>query len=143
MDNWWKNGVAFSCTQCAKCCSARDDIAYVYVNKQERQLIADNLRLSLPEFTRKYSKRNPDGKRYLLFVNGDCIFLVNKKCTIHHCKPTQCRTWPFWEEVMASREDYQKMVLDFCPGSNVDLPLISSSQIDSQIQETEDAFFEV
>jgi hypothetical protein len=34
-------------------------------------------------------------------------------------------------------------VLDFCPGSNVDSPVVKADDIKKQINETEDAFFEV
>lgn len=143
MDKWWKNGVAFSCIQCAKCCSARDDVAYVYVNQGERQLMAKELQLPLATFTKRYARRADDGKYYLNFVDQHCIFLEDKKCTMHHIKPTQCRTWPFWEEAMASKAEYKKQVLDFCPGSNVDSPVVKADDIEKQINETEDAFFEV
>jgi len=143
MENWWKNGVAFSCKQCAKCCSARDGMSYVYVNTSERRLLADNLRLSLAVFTKKYSLREPNGQWHLRFVNGSCIFLQNNKCTVHQVKPTQCRTWPFWNEVMESKAEYTRQVLDFCPGSNVKQPIVSASDIKQQIIDTDAAFFEV
>lgn len=143
MNKWWKNGIAFSCTQCAKCCNVHDDMAYVYVNRHERQRIADQLQITLGAFTKEYTRRDSDGQHHLLFIDDHCIFLEDKQCTIHDAKPTQCRTWPFWEEVMVSKSEYQKQVLDFCPGSNVEQPVISADSIDKQILETEDAFFEV
>jgi hypothetical protein len=143
MNKWWKNGVAFSCTQCGKCCNARDDVAYVYVSQHERRLLAKEFKMSVATFTRHYALRENDGKFFLRFIDGHCIFLHDNKCIVHHVKPTQCRTWPFWEEVMASKEVYQNQVLDFCPGSNVDTPIISTNEIAKQIKETDNAFFEV
>lgn len=29
-------------------------------------------------------------------VNGDCIFLKNKKCSIYNVRPNICRMYPYW-----------------------------------------------
>lgn len=31
--------------------------------------------------------------------NGDCVLLDpdKRKCMVYNSRPTQCRTWPFWE----------------------------------------------
>ena len=47
--------------------------------------------------------------------NGNCLFLKNKKCTVYKFRPTQCRTWPFWPEIMNSKQ-WNKEVVKFCPG---------------------------
>ncbi|MDP6962614.1 MAG: YkgJ family cysteine cluster protein [Planctomycetota bacterium] len=143
MKNWWKYGVAFSCQRCAKCCHARDGIAYVYVNRRERAAIAAKLEVPLATFDQKYVDYQDHAKAHVKFVGGKCMFLKNNQCSINAVKPTQCRTWPFWEEIMVSQESYKQQVLDFCPGSQVSQPTIAPESIADQIQETEDAFFEV
>ncbi|MFZ4403918.1 MAG: YkgJ family cysteine cluster protein, partial [Pseudobdellovibrionaceae bacterium] len=45
----------------------------------------------------------------------DCLFLKDKKCSIYEARPTQCRTWPFWPEVMPAKA-WKKDVVSFCPG---------------------------
>ena len=47
--------------------------------------------------------------------NPDCMFLKDKKCSVYEARPTQCRTWPFWPEVMPAKA-WKKEVLAFCPG---------------------------
>lgn len=42
-----------------------------------------------------------------------CMFdYIDNMCTIYEHRPSQCRTFPFWE---GYREKYQDL-LEFCPG---------------------------
>ncbi len=52
-------------------------------------------------------KDNPAG--------GDCIYLKDKRCSVYEGRPTQCRTWPFWPDVLNART-WKKEVATFCPG---------------------------
>ena len=77
--------------------------------------MARSLGLSTPEFTKKYCTKS-DGIYHL--IDGDdglCTFLDNKKCGIYAGRPSQCRTWPFWPEVMDAKV-WKKEVAAFCPG---------------------------
>jgi len=139
MEEWWKDGLAFSCTQCGKCCHGRGEVAHVYVNYAERQKMADFLDIELAVFNRLYTRLDEDGHRLLKFVEGHCIFLEEAVCTVHESKPVQCRTWPFWEELLESKDAYQKQVLDFCPGSDVETPIVPAASIRAQMEETEAA----
>jgi Fe-S-cluster containining protein len=44
-----------------------------------------------------------------------CPFLLAGGCGIHPAKPTQCRTFPFWPELVESRAAW-KRTARFCPG---------------------------
>ena len=117
---WYAAGLAFSCQQSGNCCSGAP--GYVWVTPEEVKAIADLL-------------GRPDGrlgKRYLRHVdtrvslkekpNGDCIFLERSDggcttCSIHPAKPTQCRTWPFWDYNLASPERWNDAARG-CPGIN-------------------------
>jgi Fe-S-cluster containining protein len=114
-------------------------VAHVYVNYEERQRLADFLDLDLATFNRTYTRLEEDGHRNLKFVEDHCIFLEEGTCTVHEAKPTQCRTWPFWEELLESPEAYREQVLDFCPGSEVTEPVVSAESIRAQMVETEEA----
>ena len=48
-------------------------------------------------------------------ANGDCQFLINKRCSVYKARPTQCRTWPFWSENMNAKT-WNKEISKFCPG---------------------------
>ena len=38
---------------------------------------------------------------------GTCPFLSERRCTIHRIRPSQCRTYPFWPEVLESRGSWE------------------------------------
>jgi len=132
----------FSCQQSGRCCHQREEYGYVYVNAQEREQIAAELDLSLGEFNKQYTRSEEDGSRVLLFRDRACIFLRDGLCTIHAVKPVQCRTWPFWEELLESAESYEREVLRFCPGSRVG-ERVPAAEIRRQMRETERALWEV
>jgi Fe-S-cluster containining protein len=142
MTVWWNDGLPFDCTQCGKCCHGRGDVAHVYVNYQERKRLAEHLGISLPEFNKAYTQAEDTGHRTLRFVDGHCIFLDGPTCTVHEAKPVQCRTWPFWDELLESEETYREQVLDFCAGSQVDGPMVSAESIRAQMEATEKALGE-
>lgn len=139
---WWQDGLPFACQQSGKCCHQRDEYGYVYVNARERERIAAHLGLSLGAFNRRYTRSEEDGARVLLFVESRCVFLQDGLCQVHEVKPVQCRTWPFWEELLASPEVYEREVRAFCPGSRVG-PRVSAASIRAQMEETEAALWEV
>lgn len=139
---WWADGLPFSCQQSGKCCHQRGGYGYVYVNARERQRIADELGVSLGSFNRRFTRSEEDGARVLRFVDGACIFLQDGLCSVHEVKPVQCRTWPFWEELLASPEVYEREVRAFCPGSRQG-PRVDPRSIRAQMEETEAALWEV
>ena len=139
---WWADGLPFSCQQSGKCCHQRGGYGYVYVNARERQALADHLGLSLGQFNRRYTRSEDDGARVLRFVARACIFLEDGLCSVHEAKPVQCRTWPFWEELLASPEVYEREVRSFCPGSRTG-PTVEAASIRAQLEETEAALWEV
>ena len=38
-------------------------------------------------------------------------------CKLYHSRPMQCRTWPFWQEVVQSQESWNEAASE-CPGMN-------------------------
>ncbi len=139
MEVWWKDGLPFACTQCGKCCHARGDVAHVYVNYAERRALADYLQIDLATFNRRFTRQQEDGHRLLRFRDGHCVFLHGATCSVHEAKPVQCRTWPFWQELLETKTAYQQQVLDFCPGSQAREPVVDAAEIQRQMEETEEA----
>ncbi|MCX8228655.1 MAG: YkgJ family cysteine cluster protein [Planctomycetota bacterium] len=135
---WWADGLPFTCQQSGKCCHARGDYAWVYVGWPERERLAQALQITPEEFTQKYTITDAQGARILRFVDGHCIFLEDAACQVHDHKPVQCRTWPFWEELLESPETYEAEVRNFCPGSRSG-KRISADEIRRQMKETEEA----
>ena len=47
--------------------------------------------------------------------NAQCGFLRADGCSIHPAKPTQCRIFPFWPELVEDKKEWHK-TSDWCPG---------------------------
>lgn len=114
-EKWWNQGVQFECQGSGKCCVSHGEFGYVYLTLEDRQRMAKALKLTTREFMSRHCHKD-DGLWCLKPVEGgDCRFLKNKKCSIYEGRPTQCRTWPFWPEVMKAKA-WSKDVASFCPG---------------------------
>ena len=113
---WWQEGVQFSCQGSGKCCTSHGEFGFVFLTLDDRKRMAKHLGISPSSFTRKYCEKY-NGAFHLKEdrINPDCIFLEGKSCGIYEARPTQCRTWPFWPEVMNAKT-WKKEVLAFCPG---------------------------
>ncbi len=101
-----------------------DSFGNVYLTLEDRQRMAKVLKISASQFTRKYCEKV--GGIYRLKeqkADKSCTFLEEKKCQIYEGRPTQCRTWPFWPEVMGAKL-WKKEVADFCPGAIPPMPPI-------------------
>jgi uncharacterized protein len=131
---WWQDGVRFECQGSGQCCTSHGEFGYVFLNKEDRRRFATHFGLSLTEFTKKYCRKS--GPDYHLIErpdNPDCIFLKGKRCSVYKARPTQCRTWPFWPEVMPAKA-WRKDVADFCPGIGKG-PLIPFEKIEAILAE--------
>lgn len=115
-EKWYQEGLNFECTGCGGCCTGFP--GYVDVTEQEIVTMADHLKLSLNEFSRRYLRKI--GDRWSLkelSPNYSCVFLRDKKCTIYELRPKQCRTFPWWPENLASEETWQETARH-CEGIN-------------------------
>ncbi len=137
---WWADGLPFACTQCGECCHGRGGYQYVYVNEEERRRLAEHLGLGMEAFQERYTVLDEDGYPTLRFQDGHCVFLDGKRCVVHEAKPVQCRTWPFWVELLEDEDTYRREVLDFCPGSRGG-PRVPAERIRAAAEETEAALY--
>jgi len=102
-DVWYQDGLRFRCTRCGNCCTGAP--GFVWVNEEEVAAIADYRGISRTETEAVYTRL--EGRRRSLKekANGDCIFYDREVgCTIYPVRPRQCRTWPFWESNVVTRE---------------------------------------
>lgn len=113
-NSWWADGVRFQCQGSGKCCVSHGEFGYVYLTLEDRRRMAKVLGMSTSAFTRVHCLMT-DGVYHLKDDGGDCRFLKNKRCTVYEGRPVQCRTWPFWPEVMSAKA-WAKEVQNFCPG---------------------------
>ncbi len=125
---WWSEGVRFECQGSGKCCTSHGEYGFVFLNKEDRKRFAKYFGLTEKDFIKKYCQKT-DGEYHLIErpENADCLFLKNKRCTVYDARPGQCRTWPFWPEVMSAKA-WSKDVASFCPGVGKG-PVISAEKI--------------
>src|SRR5258708_6433627 len=109
-----KNMMRFTCQAgCTRCCEQR---GWVWLSEEDVRRAAAFLRLPVAEFERRFIVRTRHRIRLRKPRGRQCHFLEEGKgCTIHPAKPTQCRLFPFWPELVENREAW-KATGDFCPG---------------------------
>lgn len=73
------------------------------------------LGLSPRVFERRYIFRTRNRMRLRIPRDVHCHFLKDGGCSIHPAKPTQCRIFPFWPELVDSRREWLKTAR-YCPG---------------------------
>ena len=75
-------------------------------------------------FEQKYIYRSKHLRRLRISQETRCFFLKDGGCSIHEVKPTQCRVFPYWPELLESKSEWKKRAA-FCPGIGKG-PLIQS-----------------
>ncbi|WP_417324270.1 YkgJ family cysteine cluster protein [Halarcobacter sp.] len=104
------------CDSCeGNCCIGES--GNIWISRQEIEYLKNHLNISIEELASKYIEKR--GYRYsikerkLAENNYSCIFfdLEKKQCGIYEARPTQCRTFPFWEYFKTNKEE----VIKECP----------------------------
>lgn len=114
-ETWYKEGLAFRCTQCGKCCTGAP--GFVYVNDEEITAIAEFLGEPREVVYQLYTHQAARSRSLREKVGGDCVFYQKEVgCTIYPFRPQQCRTWPFWESNLRTEKDWDQ-TCQICPGS--------------------------
>ncbi len=109
---------SFQCKGCGNCCAGGE--GYIWLTREEQTEISEALKIPLEKFLKKYTK-NINGRISLIeFQNSKndywCIFLdKNRKCKIYEHRPKQCRTYPYWKEIMDD-DEYLKLNAEICNG---------------------------
>ena len=112
---WYSEGLRFECQpDCGACCTNHDDYSYVYLVGDDLARLAAHLGLSEQECAERYTETE-DGSIFLLMDRPDCPFLEGVRCSVYEGRPRQCRTFPFWEESLATRTRWRNLG-KFCPG---------------------------
>ena len=102
-----------ACKSCGgRCCTGES--GYIFINDAEIERLANHLNISKSDFIDTYLYKV--GFRYSIkekvYKDGyACVFFENG-CSVYKCRPTQCRTFPFWEYFKTNKEELKKE----CPG---------------------------
>ncbi len=97
---------------CTACCRQK---GFVYLTADDVTRAAEFLGIPVGAFEQKYVYRTRRRMRLRVPREANCHFLREDGCSIHPAKPTQCRIFPFWPELVESRREWAKTAHD-CPG---------------------------
>ena len=130
---WWERGVRFSCVGCGRCC--RGEPGAIFFSPAEGERVRALLDLDERTFRRRFVTLRWGRPSFIERPNGDCIFYraEEARCSIYGVRPSQCRLFPFWTEVMRSEESWTSYARS-CPGMN-DGRLYSASEIEALLRE--------
>ncbi|MFV1998396.1 MAG: YkgJ family cysteine cluster protein [Acidiferrobacterales bacterium] len=132
-----KTALRFHCTGCGKCCQGDPRSHYIAASEKELKIIQLHLALSRNRFLRTYTELLPWGDRGIrLDENGTCPFLVDAQCSIYRQRPAQCRSYPFWPEVVERYKDWQSEARR-CEGINQG-EIIPLEQIELRLKQSSD-----
>ncbi len=121
---WYADGLRFTCTQCGNCCSGAPGAVWFTPTEAEAMALAVGVSVDvfLDQYTRRLGARR-SLKELKTKAGLDCVFLDRDsmpgkaRCSIYKSRPSQCRTWPWWSEVLespAAWEDTKQRTP--CPG---------------------------
>ena len=112
-----EKGIRFKCQGSGNCCVSRGSYGYVYLSKKDIKTLSIGLKTTQKKFIKNYCDET-DGFIHLKELKknkGNCIFLIDKRCSVYKSRPIQCRTWPFWAENMNTK-DWNNDIAKNCPG---------------------------
>jgi uncharacterized protein len=103
----------FACQPgCTNCCT---QTGFVYLSEEDIARAAAFVGLPARAFEKRYVYRTRNQRRLRMAARSCCPFLVEGGCSIHPAKPTQCRVFPFWPELVQSKREWLKTAR-YCPG---------------------------
>ncbi|MDR2661897.1 MAG: YkgJ family cysteine cluster protein [Treponema sp.] len=116
MEVFYSRGLRFSCRRCSDCC--RHEPGVVFLSDNDVRLLAEELKMKYTGIVENYCRwvPVPGGAEQLSLKekpNFDCIFW-DQGCTVYKSRPLQCRTFPFWESTVFSRQTWESLA---CPGA--------------------------
>ena len=114
----------FECTGCGKCCYGTPGSHYIKVTGEEMERIRDFLGVGQDWFRRRYIESLEPGESGIrLNPDGACPFLDGDgKCSIYPIRPVQCRTYPFWAEIVRDQASWDREARR-CEGINAGKPV--------------------
>jgi len=120
---------------CTECCRQK---GFVYLTESDVLRIAAFLGMTVKAFERKFVYRTRNRARLRIPRDASCHFLLEGGCSIHAAKPTQCRIFPFWPELLDSKREWRKTAR-YCPGLDKG-PLIQIESARAQAREMREAY---
>jgi len=114
---FWNNGLRFECARCSACCRLEPGFVFLSVNDLTRLL--QHSGLAFRQFLDTFVRTVDIGTGLALSLkekpNNDCILWGATGCSAYEARPVQCSTYPFWQGVLDTPEDWEREAKD-CPG---------------------------
>jgi len=109
-----------ACTGCGGNCCVGES-GFIWINPQEIKNLAFFLGIEIDELKQNYLFK--EGYKFSIKEKQDetlgncCIFfdVYKKQCSVYMARPSQCRTFPFWEYFKEKQEEVCKE----CPGIRI------------------------
>jgi len=118
VEDFYKDGLHFSCITCSNCC--RNEAGYVFLSKTDLFNLTGQLNIDEAAFLNNYCRTvNTFDEVQLSLLekdNHDCIFWSadSKDCTVYAARPLQCRLYPFWPSML--KADVWQKAKSSCKG---------------------------
>ncbi len=126
LPRWFSGGLRFECLGCGRCC--RGEAGGIFMRPAEEARIALALGLDVAELRRRAETSRWRFPSLRERAGGECVMLgAGARCGIYAVRPIQCRTWPFWPELLQSPEAWRSAARR-CPGMDSG-PLWSEERI--------------
>jgi Fe-S-cluster containining protein len=120
---------------CTACCEQK---GFVYLTEADLLRAAAFVGMTPLAFEQKYVYRTARQLRLRVPRQSQCYFLRDGGCSIHPAKPTQCRIFPFWPELVDSKQQWKKTAR-YCPGMGQG-PLIQLEAAREQARDMREAY---
>lgn len=91
---------------CTACCEAEGEVR---LTPEDVRLASAFLGITAEVFVSTYTAGAG------ILSGHRCPFLTSNGCAIHPAKPTQCRLYPFWPEIVETRQSWNRTART-CPG---------------------------
>ena len=113
--------LCFECSACSYCCSGAP--GFVWLSREDLDRLLEQLGITQEAFIETYCRWVDTGEGRALSLleiktgqsTYDCIFLEAGRCSVYPARPLQCRSYPFWKEILDSRESWLEEARS-CPG---------------------------
>jgi hypothetical protein len=110
---WYREGLRFECTRCGGCCRGAGN---VWVGEDEIERLASVREMTDGQFRRAYTRPARRGTTLRQKRNNDCVFWNSDTgCEVYDARPKQCRSYPFWQGIVHSKENWDTEA-GACPG---------------------------
>ncbi|MEJ7604699.1 MAG: YkgJ family cysteine cluster protein [Bryobacteraceae bacterium] len=107
------DGLRFECVPgCTNCCRVQ---GFVYLTEDDLLRASKYTGLTPEAFEARFVYRTRHMLRLRKPASSQCHFLRESGCSIHPAKPTQCRTFPFWPNLVEDRDNWEDTA-NTCPG---------------------------